>query len=79
MRRNAGIIDAPPAVRVDGFDTHFETNHLEHSMLIRDLIPTLLKTAEAPEYDVRIVILIYLAWRLRPIWVTLPSIMAELN
>jgi NAD(P)-dependent dehydrogenase (short-subunit alcohol dehydrogenase family) len=63
---NAGVMDAPPELSVDGFEIHFATNHLGHSMLIRQLLPILVKTAENPAADVRIVILSSVAWRLKP-------------
>jgi NAD(P)-dependent dehydrogenase (short-subunit alcohol dehydrogenase family) len=62
---NAGIMDVPPEVSVDGYEIHFATNHLGHSMLIQQLLPILLRTAEKPATDVRIVILTSLGWRIK--------------
>ncbi|EHL03411.1 putative Uncharacterized oxidoreductase [Glarea lozoyensis 74030] len=59
-------MDHPPALSVDGFEIHFATNHLGHSMLIRKLLPTLLATVKKPGADVRIVILTSVGWRVRP-------------
>ncbi|KAH8901768.1 NAD(P)-binding protein [Thozetella sp. PMI_491] len=52
---NGGVMDIPPAVSVDGFEIHLATNHLGHAMLIRGLLPVLLRTAEKPGADVRVV------------------------
>lgn len=47
---------------VDGYEIHFATNHLGHAMLIRQMLPVLLSTANMPDADVRIVILSSRAW-----------------
>ena len=52
---NAGILDRPPALSVDGFEIHMAVNHLGHAMLVRELLPVLLRTAENPMSDVRVV------------------------
>jgi NAD(P)-dependent dehydrogenase (short-subunit alcohol dehydrogenase family) len=54
---NGGILVMPAAVSVDGFETHMAVNHLAHAMLIRELRPLLLRTAEQPGADVRLIIL----------------------
>ncbi|KAH7356578.1 hypothetical protein BKA65DRAFT_494982 [Rhexocercosporidium sp. MPI-PUGE-AT-0058] len=59
---NAGISENPPALSEDGYEIHFATNHLGHAMLIRQMLPVLLKTANLPDADVRIVILSSRAW-----------------
>lgn len=53
---NAGILQpsGPPGLTEDGFELQFGTNHLGHALLIKLLLPLLLKTAE-PHSDVRIV------------------------
>jgi retinol dehydrogenase-12 len=51
---NAGILGAPPGLTKDGYEVHFGTNHLGHALLIKLLLPMLLKTAELPS-DVRVV------------------------
>lgn len=56
----------PSGVSVDGYETHFATNHLAHGMIIQQLLPTMLKTAELPGSDVRIVALTSLGWMLHP-------------
>lgn len=54
---NAGISENPSAQSVDGYEIHFATNHLDHAMLIRQMLPALLDTAKMPDAGVRIVIL----------------------
>lgn len=63
---NAGIMAVPPAVSKDGFETQFATNHLAHAMIIQQLLPVLLRTAERPGSDVRVVSLTSLGWRGHP-------------
>jgi NAD(P)-dependent dehydrogenase (short-subunit alcohol dehydrogenase family) len=63
---NAGIMDVPPALSKDGFETHFATNHLGHAMLIRELLPVLLRTTELPGADVRLVVLSSVGWKVHP-------------
>lgn len=45
----------PPALTADGYEIQFGTNHIGHALLIKLLLPTMLKTAEKPAADVRIV------------------------
>jgi NAD(P)-dependent dehydrogenase (short-subunit alcohol dehydrogenase family) len=54
---NAGICWDQPGLTVDGYEKMFGTNHLGHALLIKLLLPTLLKTANELDSDVRIVIL----------------------
>ncbi|MCJ1358680.1 MAG: Ankyrin-3 [Icmadophila ericetorum] len=54
---NAGIMAVKPGLTKDGYEIQFGTNHLGHALLIKQLLPTLLRTAEDPGSDVRIVIL----------------------
>jgi retinol dehydrogenase 12 len=54
---NGGIMSVPPALTSDGYEIQFGTNHIGHALLTRLLLPTLLKTAEDPGTDVRIVTL----------------------
>ena len=61
---NAGIMAAPPGLSKDGFEVQFATNHLGHAMVVRQLLPVLLKTAE--QHDVRIVCLTSDGWRGHP-------------
>ncbi|GKT65780.1 short-chain dehydrogenase/reductase family oxidoreductase [Colletotrichum tofieldiae] len=53
---NAGVCATPPATTKDGHEVQFGTNHFGHSVLFKLLLPTLLKTAELPGADVRLVI-----------------------
>lgn len=63
---NAGIMAHPPGLSKDGYEIQFATNHLGHAMLIKELLPVLLKTAEQPGSDVRIVLNTSLGWRGHP-------------
>ncbi|KAI9048748.1 hypothetical protein LZ554_007579 [Drepanopeziza brunnea f. sp. 'monogermtubi'] len=63
---NAGVMEVPPAVSPDGYEIRFATNHLGHAMLIRQLLPVMLRTARAPGGDVRIVILSSRGWAMHP-------------
>lgn len=51
---NAGILGCPPAVSEDGYEMQFATNHLGHALLLKLLLPLLIKTA-ATGADVRVV------------------------
>ncbi|KAJ4357157.1 uncharacterized protein N0V89_001732 [Didymosphaeria variabile] len=57
LMNNAGIMAVPPATTVDGYEIQFGTNHMGHALLTKLLLPLLLKTAEQPRSDVRIVTL----------------------
>ncbi|KAI1780901.1 oxidoreductase [Hypoxylon cercidicola] len=63
---NAGIMDTPPTLSEDGFEIHFAVNHLAHTMVIQTLLPTMVKTAELPGSDVRLVSLTSSGWRGHP-------------
>ncbi|XDG03501.1 hypothetical protein ABKA04_003116 [Annulohypoxylon sp. FPYF3050] len=63
---NAGIMDSPPAVSEDGFEIRFAVNHLAHAMIIQRLLPTMLKTAEIPGSDVRLILLTSAGWQMHP-------------
>ncbi|KAI1089955.1 oxidoreductase [Rostrohypoxylon terebratum] len=63
---NAGIMDCPLAVSVDGFEIRFAVNHLAHAMVIQRLLPTMLKTAEMPDSDVRLILLTSVGWQMHP-------------
>lgn len=45
----------PPGTTKDGYEIQFGTNHVGHALLTKLLMPTLLKTAEIPGADVRVV------------------------
>jgi NAD(P)-dependent dehydrogenase (short-subunit alcohol dehydrogenase family) len=55
LLNNAGIIAKPPSLSVDGYEIQFATNHLGHAMVTKQLLPYLLKAANEPDSDVRIV------------------------
>ncbi|KAH8199883.1 hypothetical protein TruAng_005939 [Truncatella angustata] len=63
---NAGIMQQPPGVSVNGYERHFATNHLAHAMLIQQLLPTMLKTAKLPGSDVRLIMTTSLGWVIHP-------------
>lgn len=52
---NAGIMAVPASTTADGYEVQFGTNHLGHAILMHCLLPVLLKTAEQPNADVRII------------------------
>ncbi|CAK5269706.1 unnamed protein product [Mycena citricolor] len=41
----AGVMSVPPAVSVDGYEMHMAVNHLAHALLIKMLLPSLLRAA----------------------------------
>ncbi|KAF2664881.1 NAD(P)-binding protein [Microthyrium microscopicum] len=43
---NAGIANLPPGKTVEGYEQQFGVNHIGHALLIKLLLPTMLKTAE---------------------------------
>lgn len=52
---NAGMTSEIPALSKDGYELVFATNHLAHALIIKLLLPALLRRAEDPAADVRIV------------------------
>jgi NAD(P)-dependent dehydrogenase (short-subunit alcohol dehydrogenase family) len=50
-----GIMATPSATTVEGYESQFGTNHIGHALLTKLLLPTLIKTAEKPGSDVRII------------------------
>lgn len=52
---NAGIMATPPGLTKDGYEIQFGTNHVGHALLTKLLLPTLLKSAEKPGADVRVI------------------------
>ncbi|KAK8129570.1 hypothetical protein PG999_001950 [Apiospora kogelbergensis] len=62
----AGIMAKPAGVSTDGYEVHFATNQLGHSLLIRKLLPLLEKTAALPGADVRIVMVTSVGWKGTP-------------
>ncbi|KAI0550360.1 putative short-chain dehydrogenase [Xylaria curta] len=63
---NAGIMFKPPALSKDGYEATFATNHLAHALIIKQLLPTMLKTAENPGADVRLINLTSEGWSGHP-------------
>ncbi|KAK0704290.1 hypothetical protein B0H67DRAFT_591042 [Lasiosphaeris hirsuta] len=63
---NAGIMMTPPGLTKEGYETQFGTNHVGHALLTKLLLPLLLKTAEAPGSDVRVVSLSSMGYQLAP-------------
>jgi NAD(P)-dependent dehydrogenase (short-subunit alcohol dehydrogenase family) len=63
---NAGVMAVPPDLSKDGFEIHFALNHLAHAMIIRHLLPILIRTSELPGSDVRVVCLTSEGWRGHP-------------
>jgi len=52
---NAGIMGVPNGTTKDGYELQLGTNHLGHALFTKLLLPTMLKTAESKDADVRIV------------------------
>jgi NAD(P)-dependent dehydrogenase (short-subunit alcohol dehydrogenase family) len=63
---NAGIMALPPALTKDGYEIQFGTNHVGHALLIKLLLPTLQKTVDEPNSDVRIVCLTSIGFFMHP-------------
>ncbi|KAF1958988.1 NAD(P)-binding protein [Byssothecium circinans] len=62
----AGIMAKPAGLSKDGYEIHFATNQLGHSLLVRKLLPLLEKTAALPGTDARIIMVTSLAWKGTP-------------
>lgn len=56
----------PPGLSSDGFENHFAINHLAHAMIIQQLLPVMIKTAQLPNSDVRLLSLTSTAWMSHP-------------
>ncbi|KAH7305074.1 hypothetical protein BKA65DRAFT_203647 [Rhexocercosporidium sp. MPI-PUGE-AT-0058] len=54
---NAGIMATPPGTTTEGYEVQFGTNHVGHALLTKLLLPTLVKTAQEPGSDVRVICL----------------------
>lgn len=52
---NAGVMALPYSKTAQDYEIQFGTNHMGHALLTKLLLPTLLKTAEGENADVRIV------------------------
>ncbi|KAG9622101.1 oxidoreductase, partial [Aureobasidium melanogenum] len=55
LLNNAGIMSVPYSTTKQGYEIQFGTNHMGHALLTKLLMPVLLKTAEDPKADVRVV------------------------
>ena len=55
LMNNAGVMALPPGLTKEGFEIQFGTNHVGHALLTKLLMPLLVKTANTPGSDVRIV------------------------
>lgn len=51
---NAGVMALPPGLSKDGYEIQFATNHLSHALLLKYLLPLMVRTASAGR-DVRLV------------------------
>lgn len=63
---NAGVMAMPYSLTKEGYEIQFGTNHMGHALFTKLLMPTLLKTAEEPGADVRIVNLTSMGHHLAP-------------
>lgn len=63
---NAGVMALPPGKSKDGYEIQFATNHLGHALLTQMLLPLMLRTAEQPGSDVRIINLSSSAYKQAP-------------
>lgn len=63
---NAGIMAVPAATTEQGYEIQFGTNHVGHALLTKLLLPTLLKTAEQKDADVRIISLSSVGHKIGP-------------
>ena len=63
---NAGIMAVPPGLTPDGHEIQWGTNFFGHAVLIHLLLPTMLRTAETPGADVRLLLATSQGYRLHP-------------
>ncbi|KAJ5897834.1 hypothetical protein N7504_008122 [Penicillium tannophilum] len=68
---NAGVMSLPPGETDLGHEIQLGTNHTGHFLLTKLLLPTLLKTAEEPHSDVRVVSLSSVGHNLAPSFATM--------
>ncbi|KAJ5939231.1 hypothetical protein N7466_002365 [Penicillium verhagenii] len=68
---NAGVMALPPGETDLGHEIQLGTNHTGHFLLTKLLLPTLLKTAEEPHSDVRVVSLASVGHNLAPSFSTM--------
>lgn len=53
---NAGVMSVPPGLTADGHEVQWGTNFFGHAVLIHLLLPAMLRTAELPGADVRLLL-----------------------
>lgn len=63
---NAGVMSLPPGETELGHEIQLGTNHTGHFLLTKLLLPALLRTAEGPDSDVRVVSLSSVGHNLAP-------------
>ncbi|KAJ7062859.1 oxidoreductase [Mycena amicta] len=63
---NAGIMNVPPALTKEGYETHFGVNHMAHALFFKLFLSLLLHTASLPDSDVRIASLSSLGYAMHP-------------
>lgn len=63
---NAGVMSLPPGETEIGHEIQLGTNHTGHFLLTKLLLPALLRTAEEPDSDVRVVSLSSVGHNLAP-------------
>ncbi|OGM49723.1 short-chain dehydrogenase/reductase family protein [Aspergillus bombycis] len=68
---NAGVMSLPPGETEMGHEIQLGTNHTGHFLLTKLLLPTLLRTAEEPNSDVRVVSLSSIGHNLAPSFETI--------
>ncbi|KAJ5587173.1 uncharacterized protein N7459_002938 [Penicillium hispanicum] len=68
---NAGVMSLPPGETDMGHEIQFGTNHTGHFLLTKLLLPALLRTAEQPDSDVRVVSLSSIGHTLAPCFDTI--------
>ncbi|KKK20448.1 putative short-chain dehydrogenase [Aspergillus rambellii] len=68
---NAGVMALPLGETDMGHEIQLGTNYIGHFLLTRLLLPTLLKTAEEPQSDVRVVTLSSIGHNLAPSFLTI--------
>ncbi len=66
LMNNAGIMAVPVGTTKEGYEIQLGTNHIGHALLTKLLLPTLLKTAEQPGSDVRIINLSSMGHQMAP-------------
>jgi NAD(P)-dependent dehydrogenase (short-subunit alcohol dehydrogenase family) len=52
---SAGVMALAPGLSTEGYEIQFGINHVGHALFTKLLMPTLLKTAEIPGSDVRVI------------------------